>query len=319
MVRFSPIVLLSPRRGLLGGIAFCALKLAPIVLLSSCALLAHSPRIRQASEIPMLVEKRGLMTTPSGEIPYQRWRIEPWGDDMRYVWIVGSHDFRKVDNAELILYFHGMHSKDYYDCFKKELEELAVKRRSRPFLFIGFVDTPYADCKSRSENRWKSLAPKAGERPDRLLAAVNSVYAAFRRSFPQIKAKRTKLALTGFSGGGRVLSSVGQWLANGPKDDPYTKVFLGRLARIVYFDCWFEPNVVKIVPTLLESSPSMKIVGTVHMQKPEEHAAMLAGQFKMKQLRSQGELVGAGGRLRILKDKSHWDAMIARLTQALEG
>jgi hypothetical protein len=285
----------------------------------SCTLLAHSPRLKKQVTIPMLERGSRLVVSPSGRVPYQRWRIPSWGNDLRYVWLVGNHDFRKSDRVELILYFHGMHSKDYFRSFRRELEELASKRPSRPFLFAGFVDTPFATSKSRSKNRWRLMARRIGERPDRLFRGINQIYSAFRRTFPHIKKSRTRVTLAGFSGGGRVLNSVGTWLARSAKDDPYASVFRSRLSKLVYFDCWFDPSIVETVPTLLAGSPEMKIVGTVHMRKPVKHAAVLAGKFKMKRMKARGELIGAGGRLIIFKNKSHWQAMIDRLTEALGG
>jgi hypothetical protein len=285
----------------------------------SCTLLAHSPRLKKQITIPVLNRGRGLIVSPSGRVPYQRWRIPSWGNDLRYVWLVGYHDFRRSNRVELILYFHGMHSKDYFRSFRNELEELAIKRPSRPFIFAGFVDTPFAGSTSRSKNRWKLLAPHIGDRPDRLFRSINDIYSAFRRSFPHIRKSRTRLTLAGFSGGGRVLNSVGTWLAHCPRSDPYASVFRSRLSKMVYFDCWFDPSIVETVPTLLANSPRMKIVGTVHMKKPLKHAAVLAGKFKMKRRKRRDELIGAGGRLIIFRDKSHWRAMIDRLTEALGG
>jgi hypothetical protein len=126
--------------------------------------------------------------------------------------------------------------------------------------------------------------------------------------------------LAGFSGGGRVLSAVGKWLAKTPKNDPYAKVFRSRLSKMVYFDCWFDPETDhKTVSKLLESIPGMKIVGTVHMKKPKIMAKELQGKYRMKRARRNNGLVGLGGRLVIYKNKSHWKAMISRLSQALEG
>jgi hypothetical protein len=291
---------------------------AVFLILSSCTLLAHSPRLLGRTLVPILADDDALITSPSGHVPYQKWRLPSWKDGMRYVWVVGHHDFRKSDQVELILYFHGMHSGDYYRLFRNELEELAASRPAKPFLFVGFVDTPYTVSELRSKNRWRSLVPQAGERPDPLFGAVNSLFKAFRKSFPRLKKSRTDLVMAGFSGGGRVLNSVGNWLAQSPKDDPYAKVFLSKLRKIVYFDCWFDPAVVETVPALLESNPAMKIIGTVHMAKPKKHAALLAGRFKMRKWKKKDELIGAGGRLLIFTDTSHWKAMISRLRQALE-
>jgi hypothetical protein len=95
-------------------------------------------------------------------------------------------------------------------------------------------------------------------------------------------------------------------------------VFRSRLRKIVYFDCWFNKNVVNTIPILLENNPKIKIVGTVHMKKPQEHAAMLAKKYNMKQRHAKGELVGLNGRLTIFQDDhSHWNAMISQLKDAL--
>ncbi len=115
------------------------------------------------------------------------------------------------------------------------------------------------------------------------------------------------------------MNSVGNWLARSPKDDPYARVFLSRLSKIVYFDCWFEADVMETVPTLLETNPGIKIVSTVHMEKPSKYAELLAGKYKMKTRKGKGEMIGAGGRLLIFKDKSHWEAIISRLEQALDA
>jgi hypothetical protein len=293
------------------------LLIATVALTCSCTLLGHSPYLCQSTNVPRLDHDRELITTPTGEIPYQRWRIPPWDDDMRYCWVVGDYDFRKFDNVEMVLYFHGMHSKDYYRDFRRELAHLKEKRPNRPFLFIGFVDTPYFQSESRSKERWSTLAPEPNQRPDRLFRTVNRLYRAFHRRFPHIKKEKTTLALTGFSGGGRVLDSVGSWLARTAKDDPYAEVFRSRLSKIVYFDCWFDKNILETVPALLENNPDMKIVGTVHMKKPVEHAVILAGKYKMKVDKQKRELVGLDGRLTIFKNDSHWSAMISRLREAL--
>jgi hypothetical protein len=231
---------------------------------------------------------------------------------------VGNSDLRKARNLELILYFHGMHSKNYYKDFKDQLQALAKKRRKRPFVFVGFVDTPYVIGKERGKNRWMTMVPEKGARPDRLLHCINHVYRALCLSFPRIQAGDTKIALAGFSGGGRVLDSVGQWLAKGKVSDPYVNVFGTKLSKIAYFDCWFDPTVLDTVPTLLRKAPEIKIVGTVHMKKPKEHAKKLAGKLKLRKKGPSGTLVGHDGRLSIYKDKSHWNAMISRLTVALE-
>lgn len=283
----------------------------------SCTLMSHSPFLLQKTVIPRLESDRGLLVARDGHIPYQRWRIPSWDDDMRYVWMVGDHDFRRSDRVEIILYFHGMHSKDYYRDFRKELKTLAEKRPGRPFLFVGFVDTPYVLPASRGKERWRSLVPKEDERPELLFSIVNRIYKSFRTRFPNVKKEKTTIVLAGFSGGGRVLNSVGNWLARNGKDDPYAEVLRSHLSKIVYFDCWFDKDVVETVPLLLKENPSMKIVGTVHMKKPLEHAAMLAGRYKMKARKKQNELVGLGGRLVIFRTGSHWDAMISRLSQAL--
>lgn len=286
------------------------------VLLCSCTLLSQSPFISRMSEIPVLEDNHLLINESSGRVPYQRWQISPWNEDMRYIWMVGNHDFRRFDRVEMILYFHGMHSKDYYSAFRKELELLAEKRPDRPFLFIGFVDTPYPPSQERSNGRWSSLSPQKGERPDRLFKTVNRVFKAFRATFPNIRKDKTTIVLAGFSGGGRVLNSIGNWLARSEKNDPYAEVFRGRLSKIVYFDCWFDKDVVDTVPALLENNPGIKIVGTVHMKKPLEHAVILASKYKMKADKKKNELVGLGGRFVIFRDQSHWSAMIARLREA---
>jgi hypothetical protein len=237
---------------------------------------------------------------------------------MRYVWVVGPQDFRKSDEVELILYFHGMHSKDYYRAFSKEIEELATKRASKPFLFVGFVDAPYEVPSERSAHRWADIGPKKGERPEKLFQIVNAIYGGFTKTFPNVKKSKTKIVLAGFSGGGRVLDSVGNWLASAPPDDPYAEVFRSRLSKMVYFDCWFDPNILTTVPALLETNPHIKIVSTVHMDKPTQYAELLADKLNIKPRRRKDELVGMGGRLRIYRDKSHWEAMISRLIQALE-
>lgn len=288
-----------------------------VFLLCSCTILSHSPLIARTSEIPVLENDHLLISESSGQVPYQRWRIPPWDEDMRYVWMVGNYDFRRFDKVEMILYFHGMHSKDYYSAFRKELELLAEKRPNRPFLFIGFVDTPFLPSATRSKDRWSALVPQKGERPDRLFKTVNRVFKAFRTTFPHVRKDKTSIVLAGFSGGGRVLNSIGNWLAHSEKDDPYAEVFRGRLSKIVYFDCWFEKDVLDTVPALLANNPGMKIVGTVHMKKPLEHAIILAGKYKMIADKKKHELVGLGGRLVIFRDESHWSAMIARLKEAL--
>jgi hypothetical protein len=293
------------------------LLIALAVVACSCTLLRHSPYLCQKTSIPLLHEKQGLITSASGEIPYQKWRIPPWDDEMRYCWIMGNYDFRKFDQVELILYFHGMHSKDYYTSFRKELDLLKEQRPDRPFLFIGFVDTPYFYTESRSKERWSHLVPESNERPDRLFKTVNRIYRAFHARFPHTKKDKTTLVLAGFSGGGRVLDSVGAWLARADKDDPYGEVFRSRLSKIVYFDCWFDKNVLNTVPALLESNPDMKIVGTVHMKKPLEHATILAGKYKMKADKRKRRLVGLDGRFTIFRDDSHWSAIISRLREAL--
>jgi hypothetical protein len=267
--------------------------------------------------MPVLSQDDGLIASPSGDVPYQAWRVPPWDNKMRYVWLVGNYDFRRFDKVEIILYFHGMHSKDYYPAFRRELEALAQKRPDRPFLFVGFVDTPLTDPAFRSKDRWSSLAPKDGDRPDRLCQTVNHLFKAFRWRFPHIRKEKTSIVLAGFSGGGRVLNAVGNWLARSPKEDPYADIFRSRLSKLVYFDCWFEKDVVETVPALLEASPGMKIVSTVHMKKPLELASVLANKFKMKRHKQKNELVGLNGRIIILGGNSHWDAMISRLAEAL--
>jgi len=284
---------------------------------SSCTLLTHSSNISKMALVPVLDRDRGLLTSESGEVPYQRWRVPPWDEDMRFIWLVGNYDFRRFDNVELVLYFHGMHSKDYYSAFRKELELLVAKRPKRPFLFVGFVDTPLMSSELRGKERWSSLTIKEGETPELLFKTVNRIFRGLRHSFPQIRKDKAAIVLAGFSGGGRVLSSVGNWLARSPKDDLYADVFRSRLTKIVYFDCWFDKDVIETIPALLEDNPDMKIVGTVHMNKPLELAAQLAGRFKMKANPGKKELVGLDGRLTIFRDESHWNAMISRLKEAL--
>lgn len=292
--------------------------MAAVFWATSCTLLAQSPYLLSKSRIHSLEKGHGLLVSHDGQVPYQRWRIPEWNQKMAHIWVVGSHDFRKKDSLELILYFHGMHSKDYYRAFRSELEAVAKKRQSRPFLFVGFVDTPFARSKSRSKHRWKSLVPDPDSRPKKLFRIVNRVYRAFKKRFPHVKKSKTKIVLTGFSGGGRVLSSVGKWLARSPKDDRFAKAFRARLSKIVYFDCWFDPADLKTVPALLAANPRMKIVGTVHMKKPKKHAKILTTKLKLRKLRRRNRSVGLGGRFVIFRNKSHWDAMISRLKQALE-
>jgi hypothetical protein len=289
-----------------------------IACVASCSIVASSPKLAREASIPLLKTGDALRTTDSGAVPYQRLRLPGWSDNLRYVWVVGPHDFRKSDQVELVLYFHGMHEKDYYQAFSKELEELAGKRASKPFLFVGFVDAPYAVPEERSVNRWADIAPKKGERPEKLFQTVNAIYGGFTKTFPHLKKSKTKIVLAGFSGGGRVLDAVGNWLAAAPADDPFAEVFRSRLSKIVYFDCWFDSNILKTVPALLETNPRMKIVGTVHMDKPKQHADILADKLNMKSRPKKDELVGVGGRFLIYRDKSHWEAMISRLLQALE-
>ncbi|MCA1961493.1 MAG: hypothetical protein LDL33_11935 [Desulfomonile sp.] len=297
---------------------FAAVAVAGALGLSSCTLLSHSPRLIQDTRIAALDEKQGIFALPSGRVPYQRWRVPGWDKGMRYVWMVGDHDFRTSDRLELVLFFHGMHSKDYYRAFRGALKELALERRSRPFLFVGFVDEPFYED-GRSSERWKLLSPGIGERPDRLMETVNAIFKGVRRRFPHVDKRKTSIVLAGFSGGGKVLNSVGNWLARSPKDDPYARVFLKHLSKIVYFDCWFDPAVLETVPALLESNPSMKIVGTVHMDRPKKHADMLADKLNMKPRKHKDELVGLDGRFMIFHDKSHWEAIISRLRQALDA
>lgn len=289
------------------------------ILLSSCTLLTHSAYLATETDTPMMKPDEALIAAPSGRIPYQRWRIPPWSKEMRFIWVVGNHDFRRHDGVELVFYFHGMHSKDYFRAFRKELEGLARKRPNRPFLFVGLVDTPFVSSTERSKHRWTAIAEPEGERPDRLFATVNWVFKAFKRCHPHIKKRKTSIVLAGFSGGGRVLDSIGKWLAGSTPNDPYARFFLAKLSKIVYFDCWFNPTVVEIVPTLLRSNPSMKIVGTVHMKTPKKHAALLAGKLKMKKKRNRNHLTGVNGRLVIFRNKTHWEAIKDRLIEALDG
>jgi hypothetical protein len=293
------------------------LLMAVVACACSCTLLSQSPYLRQATTVPYLEHGSGLAVSQTGTIPYQRWRVAPWNDELQHVWLVGDYDFRRYRGVELILYFHGMHSKDYYRTFRKELESLAQTRRDRPFLFVGFVDTPYASREEMSKGRWNSLVPSAGERPDRLLETVNHVYKAFCKRFPHMRKDYTTITLAGFSGGGKVLDGVASWLARTGKEDPYAEVFRSRLRKFAYFDCWFAKDVADIVPALLQDNPGMKIVGTVHMDTPRKNAVLLANKFKMKADTKNRELVSPDGRLVIYANDSHWEAMIARLKEAL--
>ncbi|MGB9618171.1 MAG: hypothetical protein ACPL7J_12685 [Desulfomonilaceae bacterium] len=286
-----------------------------ILSCTSCTILASSPFLIQQTTIPVLKQHTALAVSNDGKVPYQRWRIPPWDDNLRYVWLVGDYDFRRHNSVEIVLYFHGMHAKDYYSAFRKELDRVVEQRPNRPFLFVGFVDGPYVLPESRSAERWKSLS-QSGKRPDKLFAAINQVFRSFRLRFPNVKKEHTSIVLAGFSGGGRVLHAVGNWLAKS-KDDPYAEVFRSRLTKIIYFDCWFEKDVLETVPTLLETNPGMKIVATVHMKKPLEHASILANKYGLKKNKHADELVGLDGRLVIYRDDSHWSAMIGRLRQAL--
>jgi len=308
--------LTGPINSVLSRFLGALLVFALVTSLGSCSLVSYSMAVRNHMDIPELTEKH-LVTDNNGEIPYQRYRLDPWSDDFRYVWIVGNYDFRKFDNLELILYFHGMSSKDYYTAFRKEINALAAKRPDRPFLFVGFVDTPFVSTANRSKARWSSFAIKDGDYPELLFKSVNSIFKSLKRTFPNIKSNRTTMTLAGFSGGGRVLDAVGSWLAKSPKEDPYAEVFRARLSKLVYFDCWFDKDVVDTIPALLESNPGIKIVGTVHMKKPSELASILADRFKMKRHRKTNDLVGANGRIVIYHGDSHWDAMISRLAQSL--
>ncbi len=279
---------------------------------------ARSPHISKKTRVMGMENSQALLTAPDGKVPYQKWKLPEWKHKKAYVWVVGNHDFRKHDSVDLILYFHGMHSKDYYQAFQATLDKLAKKRPGKPFLFVGFVDTPFRGSGYRKTHRWKTLVHASGERPKRLFTIVNRVYKAFKKQFPHVKKDKTRIVLTAFSGGGRVLRSVGKWLAQSPKDDFFAKAFRSHLTKIVYFDCWFNPTDVDTVHQLLQSNPSMKIVGTVHMGRPKKHAKMLADKFKMKRVRRGKPSVGLGGRFVIFRDKSHWDAMISRLEQALD-
>jgi hypothetical protein len=287
-----------------------------LLLLSSCTLLTHSPYLVQRTAIPVLQGNHKLITNRAGELPYQRWRVAPWDDQMRYVWLVGNYNFDRVDSAELILYFHGMHAKDYYPDFKRELEALVEKRPNKPFIFIGYVDCPHIITEERNKERWNSLLPSAGEKPEKLIQTINTLYKALKLRFPNIKKEKTQIVLAGFSGGGKVLDGVGNWLAKAEPTDPWANVLRSRIHKIVYFDCWFDKQVVSTVPILLETNPKMQIVGTVHMKKPSEHAAMLADKYKMKKDHSS-IFSGLEGRIKIFHGSSHWNAMIARLKEAL--
>ncbi len=304
------------RRSINGSVPLIVLTLA-LLTLSSCSLTSQSPLLSKNASVNVLEEEQALESDSGGQIPYQRWRISPWDDDLKYIWLVGDYDFRKTDKVEIILYFHGMGAKDYYRDFRKELESLASKRPEKPFIFVGFVDTPYIFSWARTKGRWGSFVLKDGERPELLFKTVNRIFRGVKRAFPNIEKEKTTLTLAGFSGGGRVLDSVGTWLAKAPADDPYAEVFRAKLSKIVYFDCWFDKDVIQTIPALLESNPGIRIVGTVHMKKPTELAAILAGRYNMKQDKTKTELTGLNGRLVIFKGDSHWDAMISRLSQAL--
>ncbi len=297
--------------------ALLATTLAVLLLSSAIAPPVYSEPADSPDAVPLLVSGRRLKTSALGGVPYQRWRLPSWGDQKRYVWIVGNHDFHKFDHAEIVLYFHGTHAKDYYQEFRGELTEAAQKNPYRPFLFVGFVDAPNAKSDGRGQKRWEGMVPKSGERPDRLLRSLNQVFSSFRRTFPHMRKSRTKLVLSGFSGGGKVLDSVGTWLARSAKDDPYARVFQLKLSKMLYFDCWFNPAVVETVPTLLAKNPSMKIVGTVHMQAPKKFAQALAGKLRMRGLKGKNEMIGLGGRMSIYREESHWKAMVACLSDAL--
>ena len=185
----------------------------PSVFMFNCLLLTRCTRPHRHTE----ARRPGLLVNQKGEIPYQRYRVGPWDDEFRYVWIVGDYDFQKFNNVELILYFHGMSSKDYYRDFRKQIETLAAKRPNRPFLFVGFVDTPYISTANRSKARWSSFTLKDGDYPELLFKTVNGLFKSLKRTFPNIDKNRTAITLAGFSGGGRVLDSVGNWLAKSPK------------------------------------------------------------------------------------------------------
>ena len=279
--------------------------------------MSQSPYLAQTTEVTVLEDGCGFKTSERGHLPYQRWLIPPWDEDARYVWLVGNYDFRKYDRVDMVLYFHGTQPKDYYEVFRKELEQLAIKRPDRPFLFVGLVDKPNLGPECENPDRWGLLIPKRGERPEVLFQVLNEIFKAFRANFPNVKKDNTNIVLTGFSGGGKVLRAIGNWLARSDKDDPYAEVFRSRLSKIVYFDCWFDKDVIETVPALLEDNPGMKIVGTVHMKKPLEHASIIANQFKMKVDKKKREFITPDGRLTIYKDESHWQAMIGRLKEAL--
>jgi hypothetical protein len=288
-----------------------------LLALCSCTIMSQSPYLAQKTGVTVLEDYCGLKTSENGRIPYQRWLIPPWDEDARYVWLVGDYDFRMFNRVDMILYFHGTQPKDYYEVFRKELEKLAAKRPDRPFVFVGLVDKPNIGPDCENPDRWGILVPKHGERPEALFEVLNQIFKAFRASFPNVKKDNTHIVLTGFSGGGKVLRAIGNWLARSDKDDPYAEVFRSRLSKIVYFDCWFSKDVVETVPALLEDNPDMKIVGTVHMKKPTEHASIIANKFNMKADKQNRELMTPDGRLTIYKDDSHWQAMIGRLKEAL--
>ena len=162
------------------------------------------------------------------------------------------------------------------------------------------------------------MVPKSGERPDRFLRAINQVYRAFCVTFPHISKRKSRIVLAGFSGGGRVLDSVGNWLAKSPSNNLYARIFQSKLSKMLYFDCWFNPTIVETVPTLLARNPTMKVVGSVHLSRPKKIAKLLAGKLKLRNLKNNKEMIGLGGRMSILREKSHWNAMIACLSDALD-
>ena len=303
------------RRSDLFGLSFLLIFASSLVAGNNA--FAHAHDKKTLAKMPILVPGQGLLAKRSGQVPYQQWRIPSWGNQKRYVWVSGTHDFRRYDRVQLVFYFHGTHAKDYYKDFKSELEEVASKNPRRPFLFVGFVDTPFNKA-SRGVKRWKAMAPKSGERPDRLLRAINQVYRAFRITFPHINKRKTHIVLAGFSGGGRVLDSVGNWLAKSPRNDLYARIFQSKLTKMLYFDCWFNPTIVETVPTLLARNPSMKIVGSVHLSRPKKIAKLLAGKLNLRNRKNKKEMIGLGGRMSIFREKSHWKAMIACLSDALD-
>ncbi len=105
---YQSFVFPLPRESLLR----MALPAAILISACSCTLLSRSPLLRTETAVRFLDADKGLIADPSGRLPYQKWRMSEWHDDMRHIWLVGNHDFRRSNQVELIFYFHGMHSPD---------------------------------------------------------------------------------------------------------------------------------------------------------------------------------------------------------------